>query len=115
MKTTHKDMKISESDWSIFLEHAGATMKVLQVPQQECDDVAAFIKRQRLSTIPTKQNLTRFCISLFGKSVQDFPWNRSLSGEDGTFGSYGVTTHYLRCGLITLARCGRTVTRTSTS
>ena len=43
MKTTHKGMKISESDWSVFLEHAGATMKVLQVPQQECDDVVAFV------------------------------------------------------------------------
>ena len=43
MKTTHKGMKISESDWSIFLEHAGATMKFLQVPQQECDDVVAFV------------------------------------------------------------------------
>ena len=43
MKTTHKGMKISESDWSIFLEHAGATMKALLVPQQECDDVAAFV------------------------------------------------------------------------
>lgn len=43
MKTTHKGMKISESDWSIFLEHAGATMKALQVPQQECDDVVVFV------------------------------------------------------------------------
>jgi len=36
-------MKISTSDWSIFLEHAGATLKTLQVPQQECDDVVAFV------------------------------------------------------------------------
>ena len=43
MKTVHKGMKISESDWSIFLAHTDATMKALQVPQQECDDVAAFI------------------------------------------------------------------------
>jgi len=43
MKTTHKGMKISEGDWSIFLEHAGATMKALQVPQQECDEVVAFV------------------------------------------------------------------------
>jgi hemoglobin len=43
MKTTHKGMKISESDWSIFLELAGATMKALQVPKQECDDVVAFV------------------------------------------------------------------------
>ncbi len=43
MKLTHKGMKISEGDWSIFLEHAGATMKALHVPKQECDDVAAFV------------------------------------------------------------------------
>jgi len=43
MKTLHKGMKISESDWSILLEHAGATMKALQIPQQECDDVVEFV------------------------------------------------------------------------
>ena len=43
MKVSHKGMNISESDWAIFLEHAGATMGVLQVPQQECDDVVAFV------------------------------------------------------------------------
>lgn len=43
MKTTHRGMKISESDWSVFLGHAGATMKALQVDQQECDDVVAFV------------------------------------------------------------------------
>jgi hemoglobin len=43
MKLSHKGMKISESDWSIFLQHAGATMKALQVPQHECDEVAAFV------------------------------------------------------------------------
>jgi len=43
MKLSHKGMKISESDWSIFLQHAGATMKALQVSQQECDEVGAFV------------------------------------------------------------------------
>ena len=43
MKTSHAGMKISENDWSIFMEHAGATMKALQVPKQECDDTAAFV------------------------------------------------------------------------
>lgn len=43
MKTSHKGMKISESDWSIFMEHAGATMEALHVPQQEREDVAAFV------------------------------------------------------------------------
>lgn len=43
MKLSHKGMKISESDWSIFLGHAGATMEALSVPKQECDDVVAFV------------------------------------------------------------------------
>ena len=32
MKTSHKGMKISERDWSSFLQHAGATMEALQIP-----------------------------------------------------------------------------------
>ena len=43
MQITHAGMKISESDWSIFLGHAGETMKTLQVPQQECDDIVGFV------------------------------------------------------------------------
>ena len=43
MKTTHVGMKISESDWSVFLKHAGATMEALQIPKQECEEVAAFV------------------------------------------------------------------------
>jgi len=43
MKISHVGMKISESDWSAFLGHAGDTMQTLQVPQQECDDVVAFV------------------------------------------------------------------------
>ncbi len=43
MKLAHTGMKISESDWSIFLQHAGATMEALQVPKQEGDEVAAFV------------------------------------------------------------------------
>ncbi|MGI9227800.1 MAG: group I truncated hemoglobin [Gammaproteobacteria bacterium] len=43
MKTSHKGMKISESDWSIFMGHAGDTMKALNVPQQECEEIAAFV------------------------------------------------------------------------
>ena len=43
MKLTHVGMKISERDWEIFLEYAGATMKALDVPKQECDEVGAFV------------------------------------------------------------------------
>ncbi len=43
MKLSHKGMKISESDWDSFLEHAGATMQALHVPKRECDDIATFV------------------------------------------------------------------------
>ncbi len=43
MKLSHKGMKISEKDWSVFFEHAGATMEKLSIPQQECNDVVAFV------------------------------------------------------------------------
>jgi hemoglobin len=43
MKLLHKGMMISEKDWSVFFEHAGAAMEELSVPQQERDDVVAFV------------------------------------------------------------------------
>ena len=43
MKVSHVGMKISEADWAAFFDHAGATMEALSVPQQECDDVVAFV------------------------------------------------------------------------
>jgi hemoglobin len=43
MHKSHHGMKISESDWEIFFSHAAATMEALQVPQQECDEVVAFV------------------------------------------------------------------------
>ena len=43
MKLSHVGMKISESDWSVFMGHAGDTMRALNVPQQECDDAVAFV------------------------------------------------------------------------
>ncbi len=32
MKLSHVGMKINESDWSVFLEHAGDAMTALSVP-----------------------------------------------------------------------------------
>ncbi|MBL1143033.1 MAG: group 1 truncated hemoglobin [Proteobacteria bacterium] len=43
MKLSHTGMNINESDWTIFLGHAGDTMSALDVPKQECDDVVAFV------------------------------------------------------------------------
>ncbi len=44
MKTSHKGMGISESDWSIFLGHLHATLEAFKVPQTERDEVVAFIQ-----------------------------------------------------------------------
>ncbi|MEE9280330.1 MAG: group 1 truncated hemoglobin [Myxococcota bacterium] len=43
MKTAHRGMRISESDWQAFLGHLSATLGTLAVPGQERDDVLAFI------------------------------------------------------------------------
>ena len=43
MKKSHKGMGISESDWTVFLTHAGDTLKALNVPENECNDVVAFV------------------------------------------------------------------------
>lgn len=43
MKLSHAGMKISEEDWSIFLGHAGDTFGALQVPEQEVNEVVAFV------------------------------------------------------------------------
>ena len=43
MKLTHVGMNITESDWLVFFEHAGATMQALEIPETECNDVVAFV------------------------------------------------------------------------
>jgi hemoglobin len=43
MKLSHKGMKISVSDWELFFAHAGDVMVALDIPSQECEDVAGFV------------------------------------------------------------------------
>jgi len=43
MVLTHRGMRISESDWNVFLGHAGATLQKFDVPQAEQQDVVAFV------------------------------------------------------------------------
>ena len=43
MKTSHKGMKITESDWAIFLGHASVTLDVFRVPSAEREEVVAFV------------------------------------------------------------------------
>ena len=44
MKTSHKGLKISESDWSAFLGHLDGTLQAFHVPQTERDEVFAFVE-----------------------------------------------------------------------
>jgi len=43
MKLTHVGMRISESDWNIFLGHAAATLDKFKVPQAERDEVVSVV------------------------------------------------------------------------
>ena len=44
MATSHRGMRISESDWSIFLGHVNATLDRFAVPPRERAEVLGFIE-----------------------------------------------------------------------
>ncbi len=44
MKTTHVGMRITESDWSAFMVHMHATLGAFEVPDQERNEVIAFVE-----------------------------------------------------------------------
>lgn len=44
LRTAHKGMGISASDWSVFLGHAAQTMEALGLPQQEYQEVYALLE-----------------------------------------------------------------------
>jgi hemoglobin len=51
MKVSHEGMKISESDWSRFLGHLNATLQAFQVPQDERDEVVAFVQSTKADIV----------------------------------------------------------------
>ncbi len=44
MVLAHRGMRISESDWNVFLGHAAATLAKFQVPEAEQRDVVASVQ-----------------------------------------------------------------------
>jgi len=56
MVLTHKGMRISESDWKVFLGHAAATLAKFDVPDPERREVVAFV-----------QSLKNDCVECRGK------------------------------------------------
>jgi hemoglobin len=51
MKLSHKGMRISENDWTIFLNHADATLKAFNVPQAEYEQVVAFVQSTKADIV----------------------------------------------------------------
>ena len=50
MTLCHRGMRISESDWKVFLGHAAATLEKFQVPAPERDEVVAFVQSEERSS-----------------------------------------------------------------
>jgi len=44
MELCHRGMRISESDWSVFLGHAAATLAKFKVPEPEQREVVTFVQ-----------------------------------------------------------------------
>jgi len=51
MKVSHLGMRISESDWSLFLGHLNATFDEFALPQQERGDVLAFVESTKADIV----------------------------------------------------------------
>jgi hemoglobin len=51
MTLSHKGMRISENDWTIFLQHADATLKKFNVPMAEYDEVVAFLQSTKADIV----------------------------------------------------------------
>jgi hemoglobin len=44
MELTHRGMRISESDWNVFLGNTAETLRKFQVPEPEQREVVAFVQ-----------------------------------------------------------------------
>lgn len=51
MATTHRGMRISESDWQRFLSHLEATLNKFAVPLSERQDVLAFVESTKAEIV----------------------------------------------------------------
>ena len=51
MVTTHKGMKISDSDWQRFLGHLRATLDKFRVPEPERREVLAFVESTKAAIV----------------------------------------------------------------
>ena len=54
MKTSHKGMRISESNWSTFMGHLNATLEAFKISQAERDDLVAFVQSTKTDMVEAK-------------------------------------------------------------
>ena len=47
MQLSHDGMRISSSDWQVFMQHSAATLAHFDVPERETNDVLAFFESLR--------------------------------------------------------------------
>ena len=60
MVLAHRGMRISKSDWNVFLGHAAATLSKFQVPEAEQRDVVAFVQSLKKDRRIASRKATRF-------------------------------------------------------
>jgi hemoglobin len=51
MPQTHRGMKISESDWSVFIGHLKATLQHFELAEPESSDVLSFIQSTKIEIV----------------------------------------------------------------
>ena len=51
MQTSHRGMRISESDWTIFLGHVRDTLAEFSVPEAETGEVVAFVESTKAEIV----------------------------------------------------------------
>jgi hemoglobin len=51
MLTTHRGMRISQSDWDILISHLKDTAAHFKLPEREADDVLAFVESTRADIV----------------------------------------------------------------
>ena len=51
MRTAHRGMRISDSDWSTFAAHVSATLAAAHLPETERNDVIAFIESSKADVV----------------------------------------------------------------
>jgi hypothetical protein len=64
-------MRISESDWSVFLGHAAATLAKFQVPEAEQSEVVTFVQSLKKNAL---NRLACLDAAEFGSIATVLPW-----------------------------------------